>query len=72
VQLTQQLCHAAYRDLIDGTDIIIDISTKCHSILDSILAIQVRMQQRVCSLLQKQDRRQQSSWLSKTNSGVNA
>lgn len=29
------------RDLIDGTDKIIDISTKCHSILDSILAIQV-------------------------------
>lgn len=30
------------RDLINGTDKIIDISTKCHSILDSILAIQVR------------------------------
>jgi hypothetical protein len=29
------------RDLIEGTDKIIDISTKCHSILRNILTIQV-------------------------------
>lgn len=52
------VCHLAYRDLIDGTDIIIDISTKCHSILDSILAIQVRLKYRVPSCLQHQQERQ--------------
>lgn len=37
--LTVQL--ADHRDLIEGTDKIIDISTKCHSILSNILSIQV-------------------------------
>jgi hypothetical protein len=36
-------CRRHYhRDLIDGTDKIIDISTKCHGILGNVLAIQVQ------------------------------
>ena len=40
----RQLVGDSYRDLIDGTDQIIDISTKCHSILGSVLGIQVGLE----------------------------
>lgn len=39
-QQLRQLVGDSYRDLIEGTDKIIDISTKCHGILSNILTIQ--------------------------------
>eukprot|EP00882_Tetradesmus_deserticola_P015896 GHRQ01016952.1.p1 GENE.GHRQ01016952.1~~GHRQ01016952.1.p1 ORF type:complete len:179 (+),score=60.15 GHRQ01016952.1:608-1144(+) len=39
-QQLRQLVGSSYRTLIEGTDKIIDISTKCHSILSNILTIQ--------------------------------